>query len=52
MQTDFGGRTGRNNPNKLFADDIAATIMAALEMPRRALWPELAVFATHPWKEG
>jgi 3-oxoacyl-[acyl-carrier protein] reductase len=52
VQTDFGGRTGRNNPNKLFADDIAATIMAALEMPRRALWPELAVFATNPWKEG
>ncbi len=52
VQTDFGGRTGRNNPNKLFADDIAATILAALEMPRRALWPELAVFATNPWKEG
>jgi 3-oxoacyl-[acyl-carrier protein] reductase len=51
VQTDFGGRTGRNNPNKLFADDIAATIMAALEMPRRVLWPELAVFATNPWKE-
>jgi hypothetical protein len=31
--------------------DIAATILAALEMPRRALWPELAVFATNPWKE-
>ena len=52
VQTNFGGRTGRNNPNKLFADDIAATIMAALEMPRRALWPELAVFANNPWKEG
>jgi 3-oxoacyl-[acyl-carrier protein] reductase len=51
VQTDFGGRTGRNNPNKLFADDIAATIFAALEMPRRALWPELAVFANNPWKE-
>jgi 3-oxoacyl-[acyl-carrier protein] reductase len=51
VQTNFGGRTGRNNPNKLYADDIAATIMAALEMPRRALWPELAVFATNPWKE-
>jgi len=25
--------------------------MAALDMPRRALWPELAVFATNPWKE-
>lgn len=52
VQTDFGGRTGRNNPNKLFAPDIARTIMAALDMPRRALWPELAVFATNPWKEG
>lgn len=51
VQTDFDGRTGRNNPNKLFADDIAATIMAALEMPRRVLWPELAVFASNPWKE-
>jgi 3-oxoacyl-[acyl-carrier protein] reductase len=51
VQTNFGGRTGRNNPNKLYADDIAATIMAALEMPRRALWPELSVFATNPWKE-
>jgi 3-oxoacyl-[acyl-carrier protein] reductase len=52
VQTNFGGRAGRNNPNKLYADDIAATIMAALEMPRRALWPELAVFANNPWKEG
>lgn len=51
VQTNFGGRTGRNNPNKLFAGDIAATIMAALDMPRRALWPELAVFANNPWKE-
>jgi 3-oxoacyl-[acyl-carrier protein] reductase len=51
VQTGFGGRTGRNNPNKLYAADIAATIMAALDMPRRALWPELAVFANNPWKE-
>jgi 3-oxoacyl-[acyl-carrier protein] reductase len=51
VQTNFGGRTGRNNPNKLYADDIAATIMAALGMPRRVLWPELAVFANNPWKE-
>lgn len=51
VQTEFGGRTGRNNPNKLYADDIAATITAALDMPRRALWPELAVFANNPWKE-
>jgi 3-oxoacyl-[acyl-carrier protein] reductase len=51
VQTNFGGRAGRNNPNKLYADDIAATIMAGLDMPRRALWPELAVFANNPWKE-
>ena len=51
VQTNFGGQTGRNNPNKLYAGDIAATIMAALDMPRRALWPELAVFANNPWKE-
>jgi len=25
--------------------------MAVLNMPRRALWPELAVFANNPWKE-
>jgi 3-oxoacyl-[acyl-carrier protein] reductase len=51
VQTNFGGRVGRNNPNKLYADDIGETIMAALTMPRRALWPELAVFANNPWKE-
>ena len=44
-------RPGRNNPNKLFAADIAATIFAGLDMPRRVLWPELAVFANNPWKE-
>ena len=51
VQTGFDGKVGRNNPNKLYAEDIAATIMAALEMPRRALWPELAIFANNPWKE-
>jgi 3-oxoacyl-[acyl-carrier protein] reductase len=51
VQTNFGGRGGRNNPNKLYAKDIAATIMAGLDMPRRVLWPELAVFANNPWKE-
>ena len=35
----------------LVAEDIAVTIMAALDMPRRALWPELAIFANNPWKE-
>jgi 3-oxoacyl-[acyl-carrier protein] reductase len=52
VQTDFGGKTGRNNPNKLYADDIAAPIMAALEMSRRVLWPEFAVFANNPWTES
>jgi 3-oxoacyl-[acyl-carrier protein] reductase len=51
VQTNFGGRTGRNNPNKLYAEDIAATIFVALSMPRRVLWPELAIFANNPWKE-
>jgi len=51
VQTNFGGKAGRNNPNKLFAIDIAGTIVAALDMPRRVLWPELAVFANNPWLE-
>lgn len=51
VQTNWMGRGGRNNPNKLYADDIAATIMAGLAMPRRVLWTELAIFANNPWKE-
>ena len=51
VQTNWMGRTGRNNPNKLYADDIAATIMAGLNLPRRVLWPEVSVFANNPWKE-
>ena len=51
VQTNWMGRTGRNNPNKLYARDIAATIFAGLEMPRHVLWPELAIFANNPWKE-
>lgn len=51
VQTNWMGKTGRNNPNKLYAEDIAATIMSGLEMPRRVLWTELAVFANNPWKE-
>jgi len=51
VQTHFDGKVGRNNPNKLYAEDIANTILAALDMPRRVLWPELAVFANNPWKE-
>ena len=33
------------------AADIADTTMVVLNRPRRALWPELAVFANNPWKE-
>jgi 3-oxoacyl-[acyl-carrier protein] reductase len=51
VQTNWMGKSGRNNPNKLYADDIAATIMAGLAMPRRVLWTELTVFANNPWKE-
>ena len=51
VQTNWMGRTGRNNPNKLFAKDIAATIFAALDQPRNVLWPEVAIFANNPWKE-
>jgi len=51
VQTNFGGRTGRNNPNKLYAADIAATILAGISLPQRVLWTELAIFATNPWKE-
>lgn len=32
-------------------DPSAAIILAAVGMPRRALWTELAIFATNPWKE-
>jgi 3-oxoacyl-[acyl-carrier protein] reductase len=52
VQTDWGGKTGRDNPNKLFAPDIAQAILSALGADRRALWPEFAVFATNPWKEA
>lgn len=51
VQTNWMGRAGRNNPNKLYAEDIAATVMAGLSLPRRVLWPEVAVFANNPWKE-
>ena len=51
VQTSFGGRGGRNNPNKLYATDIAATVLAGLALPQRVLWTELAIFATNPWKE-
>jgi 3-oxoacyl-[acyl-carrier protein] reductase len=52
VQTAWGGRTGRNNPHKLYASDIADAILSTLSANRRALWPEFSVFATNPWKEG
>ncbi len=51
VQTNFDGKSGRNNPNKLYGEDIAQTILAALDMPHRVMLPEFAVFATNPWKE-
>ena len=51
VQTRWGGREGRDNPNKLYANDIAETIMSALAMHPRAFWPEVSVFATNPWKD-
>jgi 3-oxoacyl-[acyl-carrier protein] reductase len=51
VQTNWMGKSGRNNPNKLYAEDIAATIMAGLAMPRRVLWTELSIFASNPWAE-
>lgn len=51
VQTTWGGKVGRNNPNKLYAEDLAQVVMAALTMPSRVLWPEVPVFANNPWKE-
>ena len=51
VQTNFDGKAGRNNPNKLFGEDLAKTILAMLDMPHRVMLPEFAVFATNPWKE-
>jgi len=51
VQTAWGGKTGRNNPHKLYASDIADAILSTLAANRRALWPEFSVFATNPWRE-
>ena len=52
VQTDFvinSGRPGRNfNPTKLIGEDIAHTIVSALEMHGRGFITELTVFATNP----
>ena len=50
VQTDWGGKTGRNDPHKLFASDIAHAVMSAVSAESRAFWPEFPVFATNPWK--
>lgn len=52
VQTGWGGRKPGMNPNKLFAEDIAEAIFGALALPRRALLPEFAIFATNPWTES
>ena len=52
VQTAWGGKVGRDNPNKLYAEDIAHAVLSALSAERRSLWPEVAVFATNPWQEG
>ena len=51
MKVDGTGGYAGGVPYALLAQDIGETIMAALDMPRRALWPELEVFATNPWNE-
>jgi 3-oxoacyl-[acyl-carrier protein] reductase len=54
VQTRFtgGGREAAPNPHKLYAQDIAHAIVAALEMHPRGFIPELTVFATNPWRAG
>lgn len=49
VQTDWGGHTGRDNPKKLYAQDIAELILHAVSVPHRVLLPEFAVFATNPF---
>ena len=52
VQTDFGGRpgreTGKKNPTKLFAEDIATTVVALLGLNDRAFVTETSVWATNP----
>lgn len=51
VQTGFGGRDpeNANNPKKLVSEDIAHSVIAALEMDARGFIPELTVYATNPW---
>jgi 3-oxoacyl-[acyl-carrier protein] reductase len=52
VQTDFvinSGRVARElNPTKLVSEDIAHTVVSALEMHERGFITELTVFATNP----
>ena len=52
VQTEFfvnaGGEKRDFNPTKLLAEDIAHTIVSALEMDERGFITELTVFATNP----
>jgi 3-oxoacyl-[acyl-carrier protein] reductase len=49
VQTGWGGKRPGDNPNKLFAEDIAYAILAAVNMHPRGFIPEFAVFATNPF---
>lgn len=51
VQTGFGGRViEKVNPDKLVADDIAAVVVDTLRLHRRALVPEVTVFANNPFR--
>lgn len=51
VQTGFGGRViEKINPDKLVADDIAAVVIDTLRLHRRAMVPEVTVFATNPFR--
>lgn len=49
VQTGWGGKRPGDNPKKLFAEDIAYAILAAVDMHPRGFIPEFAVFATNPF---
>ena len=49
VQTGWGGKRPGDNPKKLFAEDIAYAILAAVNMHPRGFIPEFAVFATNPF---
>jgi 3-oxoacyl-[acyl-carrier protein] reductase len=53
VQTEFGGRKRESfDPKKLLAEDIAHSVVAALEMEPRGFIPEFRVFATNPWPDS